>query len=237
VTVQAARCPRQRAISTAEVVHLLDAAPGDCQRLPTCEDSAGRKDVSVDPGLTEDPGGQAHEGGALAPPRGMFSDLPWRGRGPGQAWVRRSAPRWLGRAAWLAKPGGGDLPVPPRNEVGGRAQREPDPAFSASWAPIGTTSPEWRPKPLFLPGRFRGTRPDLGRQVESTAARTSWPEHMPADQQGSPGYERGAHRAPREPSGEFSPRAGYRSVGPSRQAPRWRYTSASLDRPQARPGS
>src|SRR6266508_1995099 len=55
VTVQAARCPHKRAISTAEVVHLLDAAPGDCQRLPTCEDSAGRKDVSVDPGLIERP--------------------------------------------------------------------------------------------------------------------------------------------------------------------------------------
>jgi hypothetical protein len=36
------------------------------------------------------------------------------------------------------------------------------------------------------------------------AARTSWPGHMPADQQGSPGYERGAHRAPREPSGELA---------------------------------
>ena len=41
----------------------------------------------------------------------------------------------------------------------------------------------------------------------------SCPGHLPADQQGSPGYERGARRAPREPSGESSPRAGYRSVG------------------------
>jgi hypothetical protein len=189
----------------------------------------------------------------VLPPRGMFSDLPWRGRGPGQA-VKGGAdltagcfhPRppgmgapfgtaLVGRAAWPSREAG-DLPDPPRNEVGVGLSANPTPAFSASWAPIGTTSPEWRPKPLFLPGRFRGTRPDLGRQEESTAARTSWPEHMPADQQGSPGYERGAHRAPREPSGEFSPRAGYRSVGPSRQAPRWRYTSASLDRPQARPG-
>jgi hypothetical protein len=53
VTVQAARCPRKRAISTAEGLHLLDAAPGDCQRLPTCQDSTGRKDVSVDPGLSQ----------------------------------------------------------------------------------------------------------------------------------------------------------------------------------------
>jgi hypothetical protein len=34
-------------------VHLLDATPGDCQRLPTCEDSAERKDVSVDPGSAQ----------------------------------------------------------------------------------------------------------------------------------------------------------------------------------------
>jgi hypothetical protein len=108
-----------------------------------------------------------------------------------------------GQAGRRGPPG----PSPKRGR--GRAQRRTrPPAFSASWAPIGTTSPEWRPKPLFLPE----PRPDLGRQEESTAARTSWPEHMPADQQGSPGYERGAHRAPREPSGEFSPRAGYRSV-------------------------
>src|SRR5829696_9031590 len=126
----------------------------------------------------------------------------------------------VGASGMAGQPGGGDLPDPPRNEVGVGLSANPTPAFSASWAPIGTTSPEWRPKPFFLPGRFRGTRPDLGRQEESTAARTSWPGHMPADQQGSPGYERGAHRAPREPSGEFSPRAGYRSVGPSRQAPK-----------------
>src|SRR5918995_5537688 len=120
----------------------------------------------------------------------------------------------MARASGMAgQAGRRDLPDPPRNEVGVGLSANPTPAFSASWAPIGTTSPEWRPKPLFLPGRFRGTRPDLGRQEESTAARTSWPGHMPADQQGSPGYERGAHRAPREPSGECSPRAGYRSVG------------------------
>src|ERR671911_2132816 len=120
----------------------------------------------------------------------------------------------MARASGMAgQAGRRDLPDPPRNEVGVGLSANPTPAFSASWAPIGTTSPEWRPKPLFLPGRFRGTRPDLGRQEESTAARTSWPEHMPADQQGSPGYERGAHRAPREPGSECSPRAGPRSVG------------------------
>ena len=52
----------------------------------------------------------------------------------------------------------------------------------------------------------------------------SCPGHLPAAQQGSPGYERGAHRAPREPGSECSPRAGYRSLGPSRQAPRWSHT-------------
>jgi hypothetical protein len=56
------------------------------------------------------------------------------------------------------------------------------------------------------------------------AGRPSCPGHLPADQQGSPGYERGARRAPREPGGECSPRAGDRSVGPSRQAPRWSQT-------------
>jgi hypothetical protein len=35
--------PRKRAISAAEVVHLLDAAPGDRQRLPTCQGSRSAK--------------------------------------------------------------------------------------------------------------------------------------------------------------------------------------------------
>ena len=85
------------------------------------------------------------------------------------------------------------------------------PSASSQAVSIGTTSVAGARSPVASQVASR-TRPGLGRQEESTAARTSWPQHMQADQQGSPGYERGARRAPREPGGEFSPRAGCRSV-------------------------
>jgi hypothetical protein len=94
----------------------------------------------------------------------------------------------------------------------------------------GTPKPAKKKAPLPAPtgvnraGPMGSAPPYPAPRRGEGARRPSCPGHLPADQQGSPGYERGARRAPREPGGEFSPRAGYRSVGPSRQPPRWRHT-------------